>query len=445
LGLHTAYLEKYEVGASGEEWNFSYLERLLIAGRAAWFYVGKLAWPAQLTFIYPRWQVSAASWWQYGFPLAALAVLLVLYGLRGRLGRGPLTAALFFGGTLVPALGFFNLYPMRFSFVADHFQYLASAGLLALAAAGLREALTRGSACRRPVRWGLCGLLVVALGGLTWQQVGVYHDRITLWTDTLTKNPDCWAAYFNRARLYDQRGQWSQAVRDYDRAIELRPDLADAYLNRGAVYQQSGQLREAVRDYTRAIELEPEHAAAYANRAAVYNRLGQPEDAIRDYTRAIELQPDLADLYAHRGAICLQQGQLPETVRDCTRALELQPDSAMAYGTRGTAYHLLGQAPLALDDLTRAIELRPELGPAYTSRGVLYHQLGQGEQAVRDFSRAIQLNPDAAGAYFNRAQAYCGLKQYEEAWRDVKRGQQHGGTPDPTFLQHLIESSGQSD
>src|SRR5262249_37871594 len=111
LGLHTAYVEKHDVGASGEDWNYSYPERLLIAGRALWFYAGELAWPAGLTFLYPRWHVSADSWWQYGFPLAALAVLLALYALRGRIGRGPLTAVLFFVGTLVPALGFFNVYP----------------------------------------------------------------------------------------------------------------------------------------------------------------------------------------------------------------------------------------------------------------------------------------------------------------------------------------------
>ncbi|MGK4301758.1 hypothetical protein, partial [Klebsiella pneumoniae] len=76
------------------------------------------------------------AWWQYLFPLAVLAVIVSLWLARGKLGKGPLVAVLFFCGTLFPALGFFDVYPMRFSFVADHFQYLASAGLLALLAAG---------------------------------------------------------------------------------------------------------------------------------------------------------------------------------------------------------------------------------------------------------------------------------------------------------------------
>jgi tetratricopeptide (TPR) repeat protein len=444
LGLQTAYVEKHEVGASGEEWNYSCLERPLIAGRAAWFYVAKLAWPTGLTFLYPRWPVSAGSWWQYGFLLAALAVPVTLYLLRGRLGRGPLTAVLFFGGTLVPALGFFNVYPMRFSFVADHFQYLASVGLLALAAAGAWRALAHGPGCRRPVRWGLGGLLVVTLAVLTWQRAETYHDRMTLWTDTLAKNPDCWVAYSNRASLYQDRGQFPQALRDYDRVIELEPDLGEAYLNRGDVYYQLGQPQEAVRDFTRAIGLRPDDGRAYANRAAAYHRLGRQADAVRDYTRVIELQPGLAEPYASRGTLYLELGQPQQAVADCTRAIELQPDSATAYGARGAAYQMLSQVEPALADLTRAIQLRPDLAPAYNSRGIVYQQLGDPRQAVRDFTRAIELRPRAPQVYFNRAVAYYDMREYGEAERDVQRGRQLGGAPDPSFLRKLAESADRS-
>jgi hypothetical protein len=132
LALLTVYLEKHHVGAQGEEFTWSYLDRVLIAGRAIWFYAGKLIWPSNLIFIYPRWNIDASVWWQYVFPLAAAGVVLALLVLRNRLGRAPLTAVLFFIGTLTPALGFFDVYPMRYSFVADHFQYLASLGLIVL-------------------------------------------------------------------------------------------------------------------------------------------------------------------------------------------------------------------------------------------------------------------------------------------------------------------------
>src|SRR5213075_2233597 len=114
----------------------------LIAGRAIAFYAWKLIWPAKLTFIYPRWNsIDHPTPAQWLFPIGVLVVLLILFALRNRIGRGPLAAALFFCGTLFPALGFVNIYPMRFSYVADHFQYHASIGLIALGAALLVRAM----------------------------------------------------------------------------------------------------------------------------------------------------------------------------------------------------------------------------------------------------------------------------------------------------------------
>jgi hypothetical protein len=142
LGLTTAWMEQHYVGAQGAEWALSWLDRCLIAGRALWFYVGKLVWPARLAFIYPRWQIDSALW-QYCYPLAAVGLVVCLWVLRRRIGKAPLVAALYFGGTLGPALGFINVYPMRFSFVADHFQYMASVGLLTLMVGLLTTGLDR--------------------------------------------------------------------------------------------------------------------------------------------------------------------------------------------------------------------------------------------------------------------------------------------------------------
>ena len=135
-GLFTAWVERKLIGAEGADFDLTLVERCLIAGRAIWFYLGKLFWPADLLFIYPRWQVSQAVWWQYVFPGGGdCCWWSVLWRLRRR-WRGPLAGLLFFAGTLFPVLGFFNVYPFRYSFVADHFQYLASLGIIAVVSAG---------------------------------------------------------------------------------------------------------------------------------------------------------------------------------------------------------------------------------------------------------------------------------------------------------------------
>ena len=85
---------------------------------------------------------------------------------------------------------------MRYSFVADHFQYLAGVGLITLCAAGL---------ARMPRI--IPATLVVLLGALTWQQAGIYRNLETLWRDTLAKNPDCWLAHNNLGVALADKGR----------------------------------------------------------------------------------------------------------------------------------------------------------------------------------------------------------------------------------------------
>src|SRR5437870_3711674 len=171
-GFVTAWTEGHHVGATGELWRLSLPDRCLIAGRALWFYAAKLAWPHPLAFIYARWHVDAAVWWQYLFPLAAAATVAALHLARGRIGSGPLVAALCYVATLAPAPGFVNVYPMRYSFVADHFHYLASLPPIALAAAG---------ATRLPRPQVIGAGVLLALGTLAWRQALVYRDAETIW------------------------------------------------------------------------------------------------------------------------------------------------------------------------------------------------------------------------------------------------------------------------
>jgi hypothetical protein len=167
-------METNSIGASGADFSLGVIERGLLACRVAWFYLGKLICPIELTFFYPRWTIDAGVWWQWFFLAAALAALSVGVWWSRR-DRGPLAAALLFGGTLVPVLGFVNVYPFVFSYVADHFQYLASLGMITF----FTVSATRGFSLLRWPRWSgpvvATGLLVV-LGVLTWKQSRMYRD-----------------------------------------------------------------------------------------------------------------------------------------------------------------------------------------------------------------------------------------------------------------------------
>ena len=257
LGLVTSWLERTHVGANGPEWALSFFDRCLIAGRALWFYAGKLFWPTNLTFIYPRWQIDPGIWWQWLFPAAAIAVVMIPWSLRARIGRGPLVAVLFFAGTLFPALGFANVYPMRYSFVADHFQYLASTGLIVLAAAGLTRIV-------RPVPFAAV-LLPLLLAVLTWKQSAIYADAKTLWQDTLAKNAASWMAHNNLGTILESEGRIDEAASHYAEALRLKPDHAEAHNNLGNTSYKKGLTDAAIGEYREAIRLKPDYATAYSN------------------------------------------------------------------------------------------------------------------------------------------------------------------------------------
>ncbi|HXD00845.1 MAG TPA: tetratricopeptide repeat protein, partial [Verrucomicrobiae bacterium] len=251
LAMVTAWLEKHQAGAQGADFAMSFPQRCLMAGHSFWFYPGKLFWPAKLCFVYPQWRPDPGSWWQWLFPAAALAALLVPWLARGRIGRGPATAMFFFVGTLFPALGFINVYGMIFSVVWDHWVYMSSLGIIALAAAlvaRLAESLrTPAVAC------GFAAIVLPVLALLTWRQAGMYTDVETLWRRTLAVNPDCWLADNNLGLMLVSQGHVDEAIEHYQKAIRNNPNSFQTLDNLGMAYAAKGQEDEAIEQYRNAI------------------------------------------------------------------------------------------------------------------------------------------------------------------------------------------------
>ncbi|MGA3285555.1 MAG: tetratricopeptide repeat protein, partial [Verrucomicrobiota bacterium] len=256
MGQVTSYVERHSGGASGEEFNIGFLERVLISGRSFWFYLGKIFFPYRLAFVYPRWHIDTGAWWQYVYPAATIGVLGGLWGMRRRIGKGPFAAMLhFYIGTSFLIL-LLVLYMTRFSFVSDHWQYFGCMSVIALVAAGISRVLGRfekRSPFLKPV---LCGVLLLVLGVLTWRQCGMYSDLETLWRTTLARNPNSFLANNNLAALYFGKGRLDEAITYYRRALEIQPD-APAEDDLGRVFLQKGQMDEAVAHFEKAMELRP--------------------------------------------------------------------------------------------------------------------------------------------------------------------------------------------
>jgi protein O-mannosyl-transferase len=401
-GLVTMCVERTFIGAQGAEFDFSVIERFLIAGRAIWFYLGRLCWPIDLIFIYPRWEICPTAAWQYLYPAAVVLLLGGLYGCRRR-WRGPLAAMLFFVGTLFPALGFVNVYPFRFSFVADHFQYLASIGPLILIAAGIDLLFKRFQGRSRFGKPVLGGLLLAVLCVLTWRQARIYQSSETLWRATLGKNPECWVACDNLSSLFFKRGQADEAMLYSRKALEIRPRDEVAYTMIGDIHAQAGRLDAAVANYQEALAIMPGYVIARFNLAHVLCQTGSGEDAIAQYQKILEIQPDCAPAYHRLGNVYRQAGRRREAVAQYQQALKWQPDYADAHNDLGNVLFEAGEVTEAIPHYRRALELQPAHADAHSNLGVMLFSEGHVDAAISHWRTALQINPQYTPALKNLA------------------------------------------
>src|SRR5436309_5710959 len=292
MGLLAVWWERYHQGTNRGAFPFlSPIERMLVASRAIWFYLSKIFWPSNLTFIYPRWNISPANLLDYTWLLASVAACVAVYFLRRHFGRSLEVAAAFFVATLSPVLGFIMLFTFRYTFVADHYQYLACIGPIALASAGI-VSLSDKFAQYRAVIVSVALLVVASLGTLTWRQAATYTDIETLWRTTLARNPDCWMAQTNLGLVLLQKGKIDDGIAHYRSALQMQPDSWDAEYNLGTALLGKGQVDEAILHCERAVGMRPTEPDALVSLGNALFQKGRIDEAIAHYQKAMMLHPD---------------------------------------------------------------------------------------------------------------------------------------------------------
>ncbi|MBI5724063.1 MAG: glycosyltransferase family 39 protein [Planctomycetes bacterium] len=427
MGMHTAEMERLHVGAVGPEWDRTFMERCIVAAHAVWFYAGKLVWPAGLTFLYPRWAVNTGDWIEYtylaGLCAAAAAAVAIAVRMRTPAGRAPLAAGLFFVGTLFPALGFFNVYPHRFSFVADHFQYLASIGLIVLAAgifAAIAGRLTApvlpdGPPAKLPkyAPAAAACLIVAALAGLTAMQGRLYANLEELWFDTLRKNPGCWLAWNNLGFLYTKSAALPDQLRAIDcfrksLQIDARNEIASYNIgysmqNLGNIerqkrnYRQADEYRRLTEKYYRqAIEFKPNYAAAHNALGILLNETARRDEALEHLALAAKYVPNYFEFAFAYATVLLQAGRTDQAVAEFLRAENLNPSCEKILFNLATAYITLGQYSPAAEALEKCRRINPA-GHAVANR-LAWLLATCPDESVRDPAGAVRLAHQACQA-----------------------------------------------
>jgi len=413
--------QKYHIGAMGPEWMQSWPERMVVAGKIIWFYLGKLLWPHPLIFLYPRWKIDASHLAAYLPALAAMLVLFILWLNRNGQFRPLFFAYAYFLVSLFPVLDFFNVYFFRYSFVGDHFQYLASIGPVVLAGAGLYR-LCRWFKLRLPfLEPVLGGMLLALLGLLTWRECGTYADLETLWRTTIARNPNAFLAYNNLGLILSDKGQVGAAIADFQKALEINPDFIEAHNNLGNALLKAGQINEALEHFNKAVAITPNSAVSHYNFGNTLLQAGQLDGAIVQFQKALALQADYPEARNNLGVAFEQSGRPTEALEQYQAALALNPGYSEAHYNVGNMFARQGRPDEAIAHYQKAVELKPDYVDARYSLATTLDMQGRLSEAAEQYRAVIQLEPNYADAHGNLANVLAAQGRLEEAVREYQR------------------------
>lgn len=414
FGSITAWLERHHVGAAGADWDLTFPERIMVAGKALWFYIGKILLPLNLSFIYPRFSTDASDFVSWLFPIAFILLLAALFALRGKIGRGPAAAMAYFAMALFPALGFFNVFPHRYSFVADHFAYHALPGFIALVVCGL--AGIAESAGKKPPR--AAAVIPTALLGLLFAASSVhggsFSDLETLWTRTLEKNPRSWIAHNNLGVYLDQAGREKEALVHMKKSLEIRQDLPEVHYNLAGYYGRKGNRAKAALHLEQALSLETSKDDVHYQLGLLLLEKGRNQEALERFLKAAKANPSNADALYEAGALFSQAGDR-RALFYFQKALAVKPSMARAHHGVGRVLAARGDAGGAARRFRTALAGLPGESEIHNDLGAALAAMGRDREAIESFGRAAELDPKNAPAITNMALLLAKAGRNDEA------------------------------
>jgi tetratricopeptide (TPR) repeat protein len=354
-GMMTFWVESGNIAyRAGTALAFSPVDRCLIAGRAFWFQLGKVLWPSDLMFIYPRWEINARVWWQYLFPLAVLVLLGILWSLRRR-SRGLLAGVLIYIFLLLPTLGFLNQYFFIYSFVSDHWQYLACLGIITPCASGIVLLAGRLKRWQDWLEPGITLLLGGTLFLFTSQQSRMYTNIETLYRTTIARNPACWMAYCNLGSILYEGNRIPEAMDLFKQALRIKP--AAAHYSLGNSLFLRGRTSQAIEQYEQALRINPNYAEAHNNLGNALLLTGRTPEAIDQFKQALQINPDYAEAHNNLGNALVQIGRTSEAIGEYKQALRISPNSASTHNNLGAALAQVGQISEGIEQVKAALRI----------------------------------------------------------------------------------------
>jgi protein O-mannosyl-transferase len=364
------------------------VERSLGAGAVVWFYLGKALLPVHLCFFYPQWFVQAGNplWW---IPL--IATILATF-LLWRWSRPGFFTWVYFGLMLAPVMGFTDVYYMRYSLVADHYQHLALIGVTSLAGAALWHFSTGR------LRLTLAAIILAASTWLTARQCGFYHDDATLYRATLQENPDSALAHNNLGNLLMNAGHVQEAIGHFEQAVRLDPGFAEAQNDLGAALVARTRLPEAIIRFREALRVRPDFAEAHYNLGFALRDSGDKQEALFHFEEAVRLWPTYIKALNALGLALYDAGKNEAAVACYEQALRINSNYPDILSNLGCAFLKMNRLDEAIARFEQARRLDSNLPDLPYNLGVAFARAGRLEESIAQFEQTVRLQPDNTDA-----------------------------------------------
>lgn len=377
--------------------------RVMNAFRSLVFYLWKMILPINLVPLYPVPRDGNGLYYaQNNLAVAAVLAFTLVAWVYRRKRPSMATAWLFYLATLAPVLGIVQVGSQA---AADRYAYVPSlAFFLPLAAFLMRWA------GRRNLRAGLSGVLALALGVLTWNQLGLWRDSIALWESVTAAYPDVsQIAHTNLANAYKQAGRPDDALREYDRAMAIPPPQAFTHDGKGTALLDKGLTDEAVAEFKTAIDLDPHYASPHRNLWFAYRRKGMGKEALEEIQKAVVLDPHFADAYSDLGISYGEMGQGTQAERAFQEALDLDPTNSQYLMNLATTYQREQRWEDAVAGYRKILTLDPRNIMAWYDLGNTYLLSGDYPDAAQALEAANQLAPGQKAIDQKLTEAYSKL------------------------------------
>jgi len=368
------------------------LQRVLGAGAILWFYWGKALLPVDLCFVYPKWSIGSGqlAWWLPILAAVGVTAALAWVAWRRPAYRPFFFAWAYFAVSLVPVLGLVDVYFMKYSLVADHYQHLALIGAMALAGWGWARWRVRD---RSPLPVAAAALVVVGLAGLTFVQGGNYRDSETLFRSVLRDNPAAGMAHVNRGMIELHDGRETLAQEDFAAALRLDPSDPEAHLDLGITLLHARRNDQAETECAAAVRLKPHFPEAHNAWGLALLNLGRNAEAARECGVAVVQRPNYPEAHNNLGLALAGLGRMDEAITEFGAAVRLRPDYRNAQENLGGALADQSKFAAAEEQFRAMIQEDPRRPDGYVDLGRCLLQQNRASDAGAALRRALELDP----------------------------------------------------